>query len=253
MSYILDALKRAESERERGAVPGLNAQPLHSSDPVNGQRHPAIRPALMWAAVTALVTVVVGVGWWRLGTSATPAPAVALADPRAAPVIDAPPVTAPLAAARLPAPDPVLVPAPQIAPVSQPPAALPPQIASPHAPAAQIPPGSTQGKTQSTPPSQPTKQGQATTPIPATPAVLALPAPQAIQAIGELAADVRQALPKLVISGSTYSDSPSYRMLIINGQVFHEGEKPAADLTLEQIRLKSAVLNYKGTRYALPY
>ena len=28
MSYILDALKRAEAERERGQVPGLNAQPV---------------------------------------------------------------------------------------------------------------------------------------------------------------------------------------------------------------------------------
>ncbi|MFZ5526448.1 MAG: hypothetical protein ACOZE7_07300, partial [Pseudomonadota bacterium] len=27
MSYILDALKRADAERERGAVPGLHAQP----------------------------------------------------------------------------------------------------------------------------------------------------------------------------------------------------------------------------------
>ncbi|MFO1267813.1 MAG: hypothetical protein U1F67_14180 [Rubrivivax sp.] len=28
MSYILDALRRAESERERGQVPGLHAQPV---------------------------------------------------------------------------------------------------------------------------------------------------------------------------------------------------------------------------------
>ena len=28
MSYILDALRRADAERERGAVPGLHAQPV---------------------------------------------------------------------------------------------------------------------------------------------------------------------------------------------------------------------------------
>ena len=31
MSYILDALKRADAERGRGQVPGLNAQPLGAS------------------------------------------------------------------------------------------------------------------------------------------------------------------------------------------------------------------------------
>ena len=71
--------------------------------------------------------------------------------------------------------------------------------------------------------------------------------------MGELPPDVRQALPKLVVSGATYSDNPAWRMLIINGQVFREGEKPAADLQLEQIRPKSAVLNYKGQRYLMAY
>ena len=42
-------------------------------------------------------------------------------------------------------------------------------------------------------------------------------------------------------------------MLIINGEVFREGEKPAPDLQLEQIRAKSAVLNFKGLRYSVPY
>ena len=74
-----------------------------------------------------------------------------------------------------------------------------------------------------------------------------------IMPISELPADVRQALPKAVISGSTYSDNQALRMLIINGEVFREGEKPAPDLQLEQIRAKSAVLNFKGLRYSVPY
>ena len=71
--------------------------------------------------------------------------------------------------------------------------------------------------------------------------------------ISELPADIRQTLPKVVISGSTYSDNPAYRMLIINGEVFREGEKPAPDLQLEQIRAKAAVLNFKGLRYSVAY
>ena len=46
---------------------------------------------------------------------------------------------------------------------------------------------------------------------------------------------------------------PAYRMLIINGEVFREGEKPAPDLQLEQIRAKAAVLNFKGLRYSVAY
>ena len=71
--------------------------------------------------------------------------------------------------------------------------------------------------------------------------------------MSELPQDVRLALPKLVISGSTYSENPAYRMVIINGQVFREGDKVATDLNLEQIRPKSAVLNYKGQLYQLAY
>lgn len=36
MSYILDALKRADAERGRGQVPGLNAQPLGASPEPSG-------------------------------------------------------------------------------------------------------------------------------------------------------------------------------------------------------------------------
>jgi len=50
-----------------------------------------------------------------------------------------------------------------------------------------------------------------------------------------------------------YSDSPASRMLLINNRVFHEGDQPAAGLVLEEIRLKSAVFNYRGTRYAVSY
>jgi len=60
-------------------------------------------------------------------------------------------------------------------------------------------------------------------------------------------------LPSLVISGSTYSDNPTYRMLIVNGQVYREGEFLTPEFKLEQIRQKSALLRYNGNTYVLPY
>ena len=34
MSYILDALRRADAERERGAVPGLHSQPVAAPETI---------------------------------------------------------------------------------------------------------------------------------------------------------------------------------------------------------------------------
>jgi len=38
-------------------------------------------------------------------------------------------------------------------------------------------------------------------------------------------------------------------MVMINGQVFHEGDRLAPDLVLQRIRQKSAVLSFKGWQY----
>ena len=60
-------------------------------------------------------------------------------------------------------------------------------------------------------------------------------------------------MPSLVISGSTYSDNPTYRMLIVNGQVYREGEFLTPDFRLEQIRQKSALFLHNGDTYVVPY
>lgn len=50
-----------------------------------------------------------------------------------------------------------------------------------------------------------------------------------------------------------YSPKPADRILIINGQVLHEGDKIAPDLVLQQIRLKGALLSFKGYRYTVAF
>jgi general secretion pathway protein B len=69
----------------------------------------------------------------------------------------------------------------------------------------------------------------------------------------ELPDAIRAELPPLTIGGSIYSENPANRMLIVNGQLFHEGDKLAPDLFVEQIKLKAAVLRYKGYRYQTSY
>jgi general secretion pathway protein B len=75
----------------------------------------------------------------------------------------------------------------------------------------------------------------------------------AVSNINDLPPNVRSTLPRLAVGGAIYSETPSARMVILNGQVFHEGDKPAADTVLEQIRLKSAVLNFRGQRYEVSF
>lgn len=125
MSYILDALKRADAERERGLVPGLHSQSaaaLPQGTPA--ARRPALRPVL-WIALAALLVVAAAAGWWLTrqrgaAAPATPTPAPAAASP--APVVQAP------------AP-----PVPPTLPILAPPPPAPPAAAAPAAPAAAAP------------------------------------------------------------------------------------------------------------------
>jgi general secretion pathway protein B len=74
-----------------------------------------------------------------------------------------------------------------------------------------------------------------------------------VYAASELPEEIRRDLPKVVIGGSSYSGDAASRMVMINGQVFHEGDRLAPNLVLEKIQRKSAVLAYKGWRYELAF
>jgi len=50
-----------------------------------------------------------------------------------------------------------------------------------------------------------------------------------------------------------YSDRPADRMVVLNGQVFHEGDALGKGLVLKQIRLKSAVFEFRGYRVEIGY
>jgi len=85
-------------------------------------------------------------------------------------------------------------------------------------------------------------------PVPAAPPAAEAPIPR----LAELPESTRRELPKLVISGSVYSDDPASRFVMVNGEVLREGAKLGADLVLEQIGARELVLRFKGQRYRLP-
>lgn len=215
MSYILEALRRAESERERGKVPGLHSQAWAdgaTAAPATGRpgARRGAQPLLIGGLVLLLLAGAGAYMWWSRPAPA-PAPVLASAEP-------APP-PAPTASVALPPPPPV--PASAL-PLPPPPVVLPAPLPTPApAPAA-------------------------------TPAPAARPAAP-IPTLAELSPALRAELPPLQVGGAMHSDTPANRMLILNGQVYREGDAIAPGLQLEQIQLRSAVLLYKGQRLRLSY
>ena len=240
MSYILDALKKADAEREQGQVPGLHT-PTGHTDLSDG---PQLRTPPLWVMGLGALLVLIALGavwlWPRPVTVIATAPTQSQslrADQAPAP-------------ARSPAPAPT--PAPQSLPEASATANRAGDETSRPAPEA----------TPTPPPSRPPRAEPAITrpvapaapraPIHVDPAPAPTPSSK-VPTLAELPDDVRRSLPSLSVSGAMYSDSPANRMLLINNRVFHEGDQPVAGLVLEEIRLKSAVFRYRGTRYAVSY
>ena len=78
MSYILDALRRADSERERGAVPDIHAQPVPVvSDDADGEEEGRKSHPLVWVVLALSVALVASLLWQRSGLGeAVPPPQV---------------------------------------------------------------------------------------------------------------------------------------------------------------------------------
>lgn len=219
MSYILDALKRADTERDRGQIPGLRSQPLPATAaPARSGRR--VRRMALWLSLGLLMAGLLALGWWFArphpgAADAPPQPVAAVPPaPQVPPAAPAPP--APLLAEASPAAAPILVPqAPPVAPAPAPAPAptLPPAPVPEPAPAAVNP-----------------ANIPASTP-PVSPATLAA----------------------VKITGSTYSANPAHRMLIVNGKVLQEGQEVSPGLKLEVIGPRSAVFNQQGVRYNVNY
>ena len=235
MSYILDALRRADAERQQGQVPGLHAATAaFVPTPV-----PNPRVWAWWSAGAALVAgaALLGAWWWQAPAPSGPprpqAPTAAETRPQG-------PAVAPAAApAVAPAVAPVVAPvvAPAVAATVAPtPPALPIVVSAvPVAPA----PG----------PAPAPAPAAAPVAIPVdTPAVPSAPKPVPLPS---LSADQRRELPRLVVGGSVWSDNAANRFVILDGQMLREGDAVVSGLVLERILPKSAVLRWRDMRLEL--
>ncbi len=253
MSYILDALKKADAQRERDPARGIHAQPASLT---TGPRQPGdANRAWFWGAGAAGFAAMAAVAWYlyqdreavampaaarvavAASSSGIPAPVsapVAPAQPPVATAILPPPV---VVAANEPARDPRSSSRPTIHGRPQPVATASVATSGTSTVVAAAPPAPAVAASAAAAPTAPV------TPPPRTPVVV----PTA-PVVG-LPADA----PKLVITGGVYSTNPAQRMLIVNGQVFNQGADLGSGVTLEEIRPKAAVLMFRGGRYSVAY
>jgi len=217
MSFILDALRKSEIERQRQSGPSIAELPVARED----RRLPV---ALL--AIGLLLAVNVGVLLFFLLRDA------------GAPTADAPPaaaITAPTVAAPAPAPAPALASAAPAMDVS-------PDDDAPPAPdfseAATLPP-----------------QAPDPTLLPDTPVATAGggvtysegPAPS-----NASVAALTAGLPELTIDLHIFTDDPARRAVFINGRRYTQGDAIAEGPRVEEITRDGAVLNYRGQRFLLP-
>ena len=300
MSYILDALRRADAERERGAVPSLHAQQQFALGEGDGESEG--RPKIVWWVAGGIAAVLIAAFAWIWLGSAPPSAAVASAPASAQPPTQTPPPAAPPAPAVAPQQPPTVPPAAVVAPAPQATPATPrsqpvtprptrrtaqaakategdnsaPAAARTTRRAAARPETHTAGGSEartsaptvatnaaprtapSAEPAAPREASRGPVAAPETrrvaePPRSAEPADGRVMPQRELPEDVRRSLPNYKVSGSVYSSDPTSRMLMINGQIFREGDAVATGLVLSQIRRKSAVFEFRGYRYEMAF
>lgn len=130
MSYILEALKKAQAERQLGDTPTINAVSIQVASP-----NAASARTPLWAILAAalVATAIAAIFWWRQDAKA-PQVATLAVTPAAPAVLVRPAAPVVLAAPAPPQPQPIVVPDAIPAPMAAPAPARPtPEAAAPSA------------------------------------------------------------------------------------------------------------------------
>lgn len=256
MSYILEALKKAQAERQLGNAPSIHAPQPVQVNAAAGDAAAKRKPLLVGLGGGALVLVAGAALMWQRGPApvAPAAPTAAVATSAATPAAtpapnssangaatlavrapDTPP-PAPAAPRAAPAPAPVAVaavPTPVPVPASAQRAGADARVAvapTPSAAAAQPPMTAPPGQRQ------------------------AAPAPEnSLPLVQQLPEAIRSQIPRVAFGGYMYSANPADRLVLIDNVLRHEGEEVAPGLVLEKLMPKAALMNFRGVRYRVAY
>jgi general secretion pathway protein B len=256
MSYILEALRKSDQQRNRGASPTL----LTTHAAPDGSSRPGYA---LYGLIAAMLIIGIAIGWWRPWHQETPAPAPAPLPPLAAPVtippLDVATVRAPEPERKIEPLQPVRLPAASVQPAMK---QVTPAPAPVSAQLAATPSGITPNATpQASPP-----VGAAKAPVAATVMIAPSPAPQpapsspqqspntapiatATLSYSELPFAIQQEIPRLTIAVHAYAKDPKNRLVTIDNRLLHEGDEVSPGLKMEQITPDGMIFNYKGYRF----
>lgn len=229
MSFILDALRKSEHERQRGAVPGIAQVPFATR-----QRE---TPRWALAAIGVLGVAVLGLGaaWWQ-STRGPAEPAQSALTTRP---IEVPPA------------DPVPQPSARMTRVDAPPPAEPrvTERTPPAAAEAAPPPAADVSAAASVAPERSAPAEVAAR----TPAITARPETSNEPPLANAAALAAEgiAVPPLRLTLHGFSENPAERFVFINGARYREGETLREGPRVVSIERTGVVLSQQGRRFLL--
>jgi general secretion pathway protein B len=253
MSYILDALRKAERDRHLGRTPSLGD--VTANPPRVRRRRPSPRTLGLLALVAALV--ICSVWLWPRDPARPPVqqalavapvpPAPPLPPPVAAPIASEPSVPSAAAAAlpseRTLAPD---VPADSIDDL----------MGDAEVPAA--PPSEPEAEPESEPESaaaEPVEPDLSTQELPGEPVPLeqqeTTAAPE-VPLLRDMPTDYRASFPLLRVDVHVYDDDPARRWVMVNGRKAVEGSTLSEGPTVSRITPEGIVFDFRGRSALLP-
>lgn len=246
MSYILEALKKAQAERQVGELPTIHAPTLHGGHDLGAA--PAWRTPLLITLGLVLLGAVCGWLWKGVGSApAMPAASMAAAATAAtvAPIVE--PAVAPTVAPMPQAPALASTSAPALAttPVAQP---MPSAAQTAAAPVAAMAPLPVMQPAPVVAPPQPAPARPARQPADAAPS-----SDDGVLLVRDLPEPIQRQIPAVSMGGYMYSKNPADRLVLIDKVLRHEGEEISPGIVLEKLQAKSAVFSFKGYRYRVPY
>ena len=232
MSFILDALRKSEHERQRSAAPGLSHVPFATP------RRELPRWTLLVIGVLSAAVLVLGGAWWQSERSLT-APPASSPTPVTAPVATTPPT----AAAPAPvAPPTIATPQPAAAPTTVAIATLPAEQPAVVV-ASTLPPLDAESA------AAPDERTQSLASAASVPKRLAPTGPTLPSAAALLAQGI--SVPPLRLELHAYSDKPAERYVFINGRKYKEGERLSEGPEVVTIEPNGVVLSEQGQRFQL--
>ncbi|MGC1508439.1 general secretion pathway protein GspB [Ketobacter sp.] len=227
MSYILDALRKSEQDRQRGKVPDFHSNP----SPVSSESGKRLN---IWAVIAIAVVLInltlVAVFWNRLMPDSAEQP-TAVAERPASDSVPEPVQQQPAEPASIPAP------------------AIPPSVVAEDSSATEASVG------QPVSPAQQQNEPQFETIRPAqsstgesedTVETGSVPQMAYVPQIEELSSIDRQNIPDMTFSSHMFSSVSKYRSVIINGKRLKEGQRYNNDIVVREITESGVVMSQGG-------